>query len=50
LKEDLGDNWVMISKMMGDMDPIKVRNRYYSQIIRRKRKDSENECDGEEEE
>eukprot|EP00330_Aristerostoma_sp_ATCC50986_P006487 CAMPEP_0114577300 /NCGR_PEP_ID=MMETSP0125-20121206/1979_1 /TAXON_ID=485358 ORGANISM="Aristerostoma sp., Strain ATCC 50986" /NCGR_SAMPLE_ID=MMETSP0125 /ASSEMBLY_ACC=CAM_ASM_000245 /LENGTH=59 /DNA_ID=CAMNT_0001766511 /DNA_START=479 /DNA_END=658 /DNA_ORIENTATION=+ len=36
LKEKYGDDWVKISDEMGGMDPIKARNRYYSQKIKKK--------------
>mmetsp|Transcript_36686 Transcript_36686/g.32886 ORF Transcript_36686/g.32886 Transcript_36686/m.32886 type:complete len:102 (+) Transcript_36686:576-881(+) len=35
LYEERGDDWSSISKEMDDMDPIKIRNRYYSHIFKR---------------
>mmetsp|Transcript_35429 Transcript_35429/g.31916 ORF Transcript_35429/g.31916 Transcript_35429/m.31916 type:complete len:262 (-) Transcript_35429:625-1410(-) len=36
LFDQYGDDWEQISKNLSNMDPIKIRNRFYSQILKRK--------------
>ena len=35
LFEEIGDDWISMSKLMGNMDPIKIRNRYYSHVFKK---------------
>ena len=36
LFEEKGEDWCAISRMMGNMDPIKLRNRYYTHVFKKK--------------
>eukprot|EP00330_Aristerostoma_sp_ATCC50986_P009837 CAMPEP_0114587114 /NCGR_PEP_ID=MMETSP0125-20121206/10157_1 /TAXON_ID=485358 ORGANISM="Aristerostoma sp., Strain ATCC 50986" /NCGR_SAMPLE_ID=MMETSP0125 /ASSEMBLY_ACC=CAM_ASM_000245 /LENGTH=156 /DNA_ID=CAMNT_0001782867 /DNA_START=200 /DNA_END=670 /DNA_ORIENTATION=+ len=38
-----GEDWEQISRMLDNMDPIKIRNRYFSQIVKKMRKSGDDQ-------